>query len=60
VTAKLPVHAFAWDGITDPLALKPPETCASCGLPKANQHHDLPATPAEVVEAEARRLGGDR
>ena len=56
MTAKLPTHAFAWDGITDPRALKPVEFC-TCGLPRRHERHDLPATPAGVAEAEARRLG---
>lgn len=55
MTSKLPVCVFSFDGITDPLALKPVECCESCGLPRGHPRHELPATPAGALELEARR-----
>jgi hypothetical protein len=55
VTTRLSTHVFQSDGITDPVALKPVEYCELCKLPKGHERHELPVTPAEVVEAEARR-----
>lgn len=30
---------------------------AVCGLPRGNAHHDVPALPDGLIEAERRRLG---
>lgn len=49
-------HLFVDDGLSDG-SLAPKGRCGVCGLPRTNRHHELPPTPREVLDEQARRLG---
>ena len=57
MASNLSSHVFQWDGITDERAIRPVECCATCGLPKRHERHEVPETPAEVTAHEQRILG---
>lgn len=46
-------HLYTSDGITPQLG----EPWCTCGRPKRHPAHSLPSVPAEVLEAEQRRMG---
>ncbi|GIH07390.1 hypothetical protein Rhe02_54570 [Rhizocola hellebori] len=56
MATKLSTHVFQWDGITDPLALKPVEYC-TCKLPRRHPRHDVAPQTPEQDAADAARLG---
>lgn len=55
MTRKVRVHAYVADPAM-PADHRGDRPCL-CGVAKGNERHDLPQQPAEVTEAEARRLG---
>ncbi len=57
MASKLSTHQFVFDGVHDPLALKPVECCATCGLPRRHERHEIPAQDPDVTYVEARRQG---
>lgn len=50
------VHPYI-QGESNHASLHPEFLCATCGYPKRNRRHDLPAVPAAVLAEEARRMG---
>ena len=50
----LPVHDYHGDGIADH---RGHDRCSDCGLPRVRDCHDVPDTPGELIEEEARRQG---
>ena len=50
----LPVHHYHGDGIADH---RGDDRCCDCGLPRRRECHDLPDTPGDLIEEEARRQG---
>lgn len=57
--ASLDVHVYVDDGQPErnwrDTACPAEGRCRTCGLPRANRRHGMPATPSAAAELEARR-----